>query len=192
MRASSLVASIRGLLILLACVTVSAVCFHSPEKERGQAEGAIAAARAAAAEAYAPDELRAAETALADYDAAVAQGDFRQALNAALTARDLAYEAVSRAGAARAEARGRAERLVTALEALAESIELRLSGATTPRITGSGAQRLRQAVAAASSSMQEARTAIEAERYPEAIGRMEAALAALQTEFDAVTRRPRS
>jgi hypothetical protein len=192
MRASSLAASVRGLLILLVGVSLLAACSHPPEKERGQAEGAIAAARAASAETYAPDDLRAAEAALADYDTAVAQGDFRQALNAALTARDLAYEAVSRAGTARAEARGRAERLVTALEALAENIERRLSGATTPRITGTGAQRLRLAVAAASSSMQEARTAIEAERYPVAIVNLEAALAALQTEFDAVTRRARS
>ena len=177
---------------MLVSLSISAACSHPPEKERGQAEGAIAAARAASAEAYAPDDLRAAEEALAEYDTAVAQGDYREALNAALTARDLAYEAVSRAGTARAEARGRAERLVTALESLAESIELRLSGATTPRITGSGAQRLRQAVAAASSSMQEARTAIEAEQYAVAISQMEAALAALQTEFDAVTRRVRS
>lgn len=167
-------------------------CSTPPEKERGQAEGAIAAARAASAEIYAADELLAAEAALTEYDAAVAQGDYREALNAALAARDRAYEAVTRASTAKAEARGRAERLVTAIEALTDQIAQRLSGAATPRITGANAQRLRQAVAAAGTALQEARSAIDDGQYPVAITRLEAAIAGLQKEFDSTTRRGRS
>lgn len=166
-------------------------CSQPPAKERGQAEGAIAAARAASAEVYAADELRAAEAALDRYDEAVLQKDYRQALNAALDARDRGYEAVKRASAARADARGQAERLVIAVDTLAASINDRISGAATPRISGASAQRLRKAVAASASSLQEARTAIADGQYPVAITRLEAALAALQKEFDAVTRRSR-
>lgn len=180
----------RSFVLLLATVLLAA-CSQPPDKERGQAEGAIAAARAASADVYAADDLHAAETALGAYDAAVAQGDYRQALSSALDARDRAYEAVRRASTAKAEARGRAESLVTALEGLIETISLRLSGATTPRITGSNALRLRKAVAASSTPLQEARTAIDEERYPAAITQLEAALAALQKEFSAVTRRGR-
>ncbi len=172
----------------LAAVTA---CSQPPAKERGQAEGAIAAARAASAEVYAADELLAAEAALVRYDLAVTQQDYRQALNAALDARDRAYEAVKRASAAKAEARGQAERLVGAIDTLAATINDRISGAVTPRVTGANAQLLRKAVAASALALQEARTAIDDGKYPVAITRLEAALAALQKEFEIVTRRVR-
>jgi hypothetical protein len=166
-------------------------CSSPPDKERGQAEGAIEAARAAAADVYAPADLAAAVAALAQYDAAVAQKDYRQALNAALNARDRAYEAAGRASSAKAEARGRAEQLIQSLDTLSLSITQRIAGTAMPRITGAGAQRLRPAVAAASVALQEARTAIAAENYPGAVGELEAALAALQKELDAATTRGR-
>ncbi len=178
-------------MILLTSLVLITACSQPPEKERGQAEGAIAAAREASAEVYAPDELLAAESALGEYDAAVTQGDYRAALNAALAARDRAYEAVRHASTAKAEARGRAERLVTEIEVLTTQITQRLSGTATPRITGAGAQRLRQAVAATSKTLQEAGTAIDDEQYPVAITRLEAALEGLRKEFDAATRRGR-
>ena len=177
--------------LVVSSLTVVAACSQPPAKERGQAEGAIAAARAASAEVYAADELLAAEAALARYDEAVLQKDYRQALNAALDARDRGYEAVKRASTAKAEARGQAERLVIALDTLSATINNRLSGAATPRITGANAQQLRKAVATSAGALQEARAAIADERYPVAITRLEAALAALQKEFDAVTRRSR-
>ncbi len=180
-----------SLVVLLSSLAFVSACSQPPDKERGQAEGAIAAARAASAEVYAADELLAAESALGEYDSAVAQGDYRAALNAALAARDRAYEAVRHASTAKAEARGRAERLVTEIEALTTQITERLAGTTTPRITGAGALRLRQAVAATSKTLQEAGTAIDDEQYPVAITRLEAALAGLQKEFDAATKRSR-
>jgi predicted nucleic acid-binding Zn-ribbon protein len=177
--------------IVLSSVTLLSACSQPPDKERGQAEGAIAAARAASAEVYAADELLAAEAALSRYDDAVAQKDYRQALNAALDARDRGYEAVKRASTAKADARGQAERLVTALDALATSINDRIASTATPRLSAAAAQRLRQAVAVSASTMQEARTAIDDGQYPVAIIRLEAALADLQKEFDAVPRRDR-
>jgi hypothetical protein len=174
--------------VLFASLTLLA-CSQPPEKERGQAEGAIAAARAASADVYAADELLAAEQALEQYDAAVTTGDYRQALNAALEARDRAYAAVTRASTARAEARGRADSLVTTIESLSAMIELRLSGAASPRLAGLSAQRLRDEVTRTSTILQEARTTIGAGHYLVAIPQLEAALAALQKEFDGATGR---
>jgi hypothetical protein len=174
---------------VLSSLTLLTACSQPPDKERGQAEGAIAAARAASAEVYAADELLAAEAALGRYDEAVAQKDYRQALNAALDARDRGYEAVKRASTAKADARGKAEHLVASLDALAATINDRLNSTATPRLTAAAAQRLRQAVAASATALQEARTAIDDGQYPVAITRLEAAVADLQKEFDSVTRR---
>lgn len=180
------------LVVLSSLLTVASACSTPPDKERGQAEGAIAAARAASAEVYAADELRAAEAALTRYDEAVAQKDYRQALNSALDARDRAYEAVRRASTAKADARARAEQLAQSLETLMETVSQRLAGTVTPRITGASAQRMKKAIAASTKALQEARTAIAAEQYPVAITGLEAADAALQKELDALTRRGRS
>jgi len=84
-------------------------CAAPPDKELHQAEGAIAAAKTADAERYAPDELRAAETALHNYDAAVAARDYRQALRLAMDAQVSASEAAKRAGDEKALARSHAE-----------------------------------------------------------------------------------
>jgi hypothetical protein len=175
---------------LLALVVVSA-CSTPPDKERGQADGAIAAARAASADVYAAEELAAAEAALSQYDTAVAQRDFRQALNAALTARDRAYEAAKRASTAKAEARGTAERLAGELAAQLDGLAARLAGTATPRVPAAQVARLRRAVTTARESLQEARTEIEREAYPKAITALEAALAAIAKEIDAASTRTR-
>ena len=85
---------------VLALVVLGA-CSEPPNKERQQAEARVAAARAADAAIYAPEGLQAAEAALQKYDEAVAQRDYRQALNLALEARDQAYEAAKQAGDAK-------------------------------------------------------------------------------------------
>ena len=73
-----------------------------------QAQGAIDAARAAGADQYARDEFAAAEDALKRAHEAVAQRDYRQALNNALDARERAQtaakESVDRKATARADA----------------------------------------------------------------------------------------
>ena len=87
-----LVAPIFGAILFTACSS-------PPDKERHQAEGAIAAAREAGAEAYAPNELAIAETSLNKYEAAVAERDYRLALSLAVEARDTAYRAAKHAAA---------------------------------------------------------------------------------------------
>lgn len=157
------------LLVAALVTTVAAGCSAPPEKERHQAEGALAAARAADAAIYAPEELKAAEAALAQYDAAVAAGDYRQALNQALAARDGAYEAARRASDQKAAARGEAEQLAAELEVLTRRASARLGGVGGSRVTGAAAQQLRNALRPAASALQEARTRLDRQDYRGAI-----------------------
>ena len=102
--------STRRFLLSLAIVAAvaGAACGDPPDKEMQQAQGAIDAARAAGADQYARDEFTAAEDALKRSHDAVAQRDYRQALNAALDARERAQtaakESVNRKATARADA----------------------------------------------------------------------------------------
>jgi hypothetical protein len=146
-----------------------ASCAEPPAKERHQAEGAVAAARAADAAVYAPQELNAAEAALRQYDEAAAQRDYRLALDHALEARDRALDAARQAGERKAAARSQAERLLAELEALTAAATARLAASGNARLTGAAADRLRASVKDASSAMQEARTRIERQAYPDAV-----------------------
>jgi hypothetical protein len=154
----------RAWLCLVAVAAAATLaCSEPPTKEFHQAEGAIAAARAADAATYAPDELKTAEDALARYDAAVAQHDYRQALSLAIEARDGAYDAAKRAGNEKAAARGEAERLLGELESLVRTAEARLAG--PPRPPAATAARLRTAVQSAQATLQEARTHVDAQQF---------------------------
>jgi len=156
---------LRRLLIATIVLVATVRCSAPPEKERHQAEGALAAARAADAATYAPAELKAAETSLAQYDAAVAARDYRQALSLALAARDGAYEAVRRASDEKASARVQAIQLLAELDALTKAAQARLGGTAGPRPTGLAAERLRAALRPAASALQEARARVEKQDY---------------------------
>src|SRR6185436_789496 len=82
-------------LACVACVVaaLAAGCEEPPDKEIGEAQGAIAAARAAGAERYAVTEFTAATTELTQANEAVAARDFRLALNHALESREQARAA---------------------------------------------------------------------------------------------------
>ena len=154
--------------ILLSVLTLTS-CSDPPAKERHQAEGALAAARAADAGVYASQELEAAERALQRYDDAVTQRDFRLALDSAIEARDRAFDAARRASDRKADARSQAERLLTELTTLTAAANARLSAGNPSRISGSAADRLRAAVKDATGVMQEARTLIDRQAYLDAI-----------------------
>jgi hypothetical protein len=152
-------------------------CAAPPQKEMDQAEGAIATARAAGAPQYAASEFAAAESALAKSHEAVAQRDYRQALNQALDARERAQTAAREAADKKAIARARAERAITSAELALAMAQQRLGAAVaTPQapgrrsIAGTPAfQALQQVVASASTGVQEARSHIQAQRFDEAL-----------------------
>ena len=75
-----------------------------------QAQGAIDAARAAGADRYAATEYTAATDALKRAQDAVAQRDYRQALNEALDSREHAQNAAREAADSKAQVRGEVER----------------------------------------------------------------------------------
>ena len=83
-----------------------------------QAQGAIDAARAARADRYATEEYDAAVTALKRANEAVAQRDYRLALNHALDARERAQGAAKEAADQQATLRSGAERRLGELTAM--------------------------------------------------------------------------
>jgi hypothetical protein len=173
----------RRLASVLLITALTLACSEPPTKEQHQAEGALAAARAADAAIYAPDQLKAAEAALQKYDAAVAERDYRGALNDALDARDLAYAAAKQASDDKAAARGRAETLVAQLDALTRTATARLAGTATPRLSSQAAERVRAALRTAPSALQEARSLLEKQDYRGAIKRLEPVVQTLQREL---------
>ena len=170
----------------LACTVVAltlvAACSEPPDKERHQAEGALEAARAASADLYAPEPFQDAVADLKKYDEAVAQRDYRQALNHALEARDRAYEAVKEAGNNRAEQRSQAERLIQDLGPLVTNATAKLTGAQG-RPVGPAADRLRAARDAGTAALQETRTRMANQDYPGVIARATPVIAALRKEL---------
>src|SRR5713226_5821968 len=96
--------------IVIIVSMLAAACGEPPEKEMQQAQGAIDAARATGADQYARDEFNAAEAALKRAQDAVAQRDYRQALNDALDARERAQTAAKDTVNLKATARANAEK----------------------------------------------------------------------------------
>jgi hypothetical protein len=174
-------------------VAFTSACAEPPTKERHQADGALAAARAAEAAVYAPVPFQAAEQALKHYDDAVKGGDYRLALNYAIDARDRAYEAAKLAGNEKAAARSQAERLATEFELLLKRAEARLAGTAGPRPTGQTAERLRGTVRSAPGLLQEARTRLGKQDYRGTIKLLTQPVEMLRRETGgADTRKPRT
>jgi hypothetical protein len=166
-----------------------AACSTPPDKERQEAEAALAAARSADAATYAPVEFQDAQDALEKYDAAVGQRDYRQALNHALEARHLASTAATQAQARKAELRNQADRLAVDLDALIARATARLT--SPPRPTGPAAARLRSARDAGRVALQEARTQLAQLNYQKAVRALEPAVSRLGREMPAVTSAPK-
>jgi hypothetical protein len=170
----------------VACVLALSIgCSSPPDNERHQAEGAIAAARAADAGRYAPKALEMAESALAGYDAAVAQRDYREALRLALEARDTAYQAARDASDEKAAARSRAEQLLAEGTTLLDTFDARPGTRGPGRVTP-GAEVASATVAGdARAAMQEARLKLGQADYRGAAETLAPVIARLRAETDA-------
>ncbi|HZP47936.1 MAG TPA: DUF4398 domain-containing protein [Vicinamibacterales bacterium] len=151
--------------ILLTLVVATAGCGDPPDKEMQQAQGAIDAAKAAGADQYAHDELTAAEKALKDATDAVADRDYRLALNHALDAREHAQLAAKQAGDGKAAARADADRtLRDATQALVEA-RTRLKAAEAARVAPRTLADARRLIADGDETLQKARAAFQAGQY---------------------------
>ena len=145
----------------------------------------IATAIAAGAPTYAADELASAETALKRYDEFVSQRDYKQALSAALDARDRGLEAASVSKAKQVALRAEAERLLTSLESALAVAETQLK-APGPRALAKTAEALRLTRKATVQAVQEARAQLSAGTLTPAIARVIAATAALKRDSSAL------
>jgi hypothetical protein len=167
----------RAVIGLLICLCLA--CSEPPLKERQQADEALATARTAGAAIYAADELKAAEAALKTYDEAVAQHDYRQALNRALDARDRAYEAARLAGEQKKALQKQIATLTTDTKALIHTAESRIAASRTSR----AADKLRPALHNASQALQESIALSGKGDYRGAVKRLTEASESLRKEL---------
>jgi hypothetical protein len=150
----------------LACllVALAGACTSPPDKELGQAQGALDAARAAGAERYAPTEFTAATAALQSANDAVGQGDYRLALNHAIDSREQAQNAARVAADTRAKVRGDVERSMAEVNALSNEVRswaASPASARTPRTRRIAQQLVTQSTA----ELQKAGSLMQAEDY---------------------------
>jgi len=149
---------------MLAALLITA-CGDPPNKEMDQAQGAIDAARAAGADRYAATEYSAATDALKRSQDAVAQRDYRLALNEALDSREHAQNAAREAADTKAQLRGEVERDMAQIAALIAEANTRLAAATRARVPRRVLEGPRQTLAAVDESVQKAGEAIKADDY---------------------------
>ncbi len=153
---------------------------------------AIDTARTAGASAYAADQLTAAEASLKRYDDLVADRDYKQALSAALDARDRAFDAAKSATARQASLRSEADQLLKSLDAAVAAADADLK-ASRSASAARRADKLRLTRKAAASAMQEARTMMTAGELTKAVKRLVDANAAMKRDIaslEAVVKKP--
>jgi hypothetical protein len=153
---------------LLASLAVASACSgNPPDKEIKQAEAAIAAARGAGANQYAKAEFAAAQDALKRATDAVADRDYRLALNHALDARERAEAAAKQAADGKVIARADADRALRDLTAALADARARLKAARpgrVPRVVG-----VPSATTDMKDAVQEARSRLERGDYAVAV-----------------------
>jgi chromosome segregation protein len=157
----------RRVLLCLALVAAmtGAACGDPPDKEMQQAQAAIDAARAAGADRFARDEFAAAEDALKRSHDAVAQRDYRQALNTALDARERAQLATKEATDRKAIARTDAEHALAAADGALHDARAKLKNAETARAATKSLAAARRSIANEETAMQEAHATFDRGDY---------------------------
>ena len=165
----------------LCSVFFVAACGTPPSREMDQAQGAIDAARAAGADRYATEQYGAAVKALENAHNAVAQRDYRLALNHALDSRDRAQSAAKEAASQQAVLRSGAERRLGIVTALLDQAKKRLASAEAARVPRRALSAARLAIGDAEKSLQEAGTGIQEGNYRESQDRLGESAKKLQT-----------
>jgi hypothetical protein len=155
-----------------------------------QAQGAIDAARAAGADRYAVEEYQAAVNALKGAQDAVAQRDYRLALNHALDSRERAEAAAKQGAEQQAALRSAVERRLGEVTAMLALANQRLAAAEAAHIPRRSLAAPRAGIAAADASLQKAGTQITGGDYLASqtqLAETVAQLRAAMGEVDALT-----
>jgi Domain of unknown function (DUF4398) len=153
-------------LAVLAALVGAACGGDPPDKEMQQAQGAIDTARAAGADEYAREEFTAAQDSLKRSADAVAQRDYRLALNLAFDARERAQTAAKDTVDRKATARANAARALGSATAAVSSARARLKAAETAHAPARSLAGQRRMVNELDSAVQKARSAFERGEYP--------------------------
>jgi hypothetical protein len=140
----------------VALAFVVAACAEPPNKEIAQAQGAIEAARAAGADKYAVDEYKAATTAMSQANEAVAQRDYRLALNHALESREHAQNAARDGAETQGRIRAEVERAMAEVAGLLAQANLRLAAAEKARVSRVALREAQQLLAQVNDDVQKA------------------------------------
>jgi uncharacterized protein DUF4398 len=151
--------------IALAASIFAMACGTPPDKEMQQAQGAIDAARAAGADKYAQEEFAAAQTALKKAQDAVADRDYRLALNHALDSREQAQNAAKDAADQKATVRTDADRAVNAAMAALNDAHTQLKAAETAHVPLRTLAEPRRIITDADAAVQKARAQFAAGDY---------------------------
>lgn len=179
------------LVITLAALAAAGGCASPPDKELHRAEGAIDTARAAGAPRYATEEFSAAEAALARAAAAVAQRDYRLALNGALDARERALVAARTATESRARVRSQIEQQVADIETARRSLDARLAEAETAKVAPQALAAGRASSARVAKALTEVRPLLDAgddDKAAALLMPLAAQLTTARSEIDAVVK----
>jgi hypothetical protein len=170
--------------LLVVTALLAASCGEPPSKELHQAQGAIDAARAAGADAYATEDFSAAVEALKRAEDAVAERDYRLALSQALDSRERAQAAAKLAASQKAAVRSEAERLLAEVTSAVAVAAARLPP-DAPR-PSSEVVELESALQSARAAMDEAGKALASEDYLEARRRLQGVRDAVVTALQAL------
>lgn len=184
--------SARRHLLSLAVITALAgtACGDPPDKEIQQAQGAIDTARAAGADQYARVEFTAAEDALKRAHDAVAQRDYRLALNNALDARERALAAAKETVDRKTTARADAERELLDAMTILNDARAKLRNAETARVAARTLTPARRVTTDAETQVQKARATFDKGDYLAVIESARETTARLRTtmrDLDAAT-----
>ena len=161
-----------------------ASCSEPPTAEHDQAIASLAAARTAGAATYAADDFAAAQDFLKRYDEFVAQRDYKQALNAALNARDRGFDAAKASATKQQALRDDAAKQIAVIELDLKAAEAALTVA--PRSAARRSEKLRQTRKATTAAMQEARTLLGNGELTKAGKKLADASAALKRDIAAM------
>ncbi len=154
-----------------------------------QAQGSIDAARAAGADRYATEQYDASVKALKNAQDAVAQRDYRLALNYALDGRDRAQRAAKEAATQQAVLRSASERRLGEVTASLDQAKRQLKVADSARVPRRSLVAARAAIAEAEESLQKAGTSIQESNYnvsQEALAESARKLQSAMAEIDTV------
>jgi hypothetical protein len=174
----------------LVALVLTSACGAPPEKEMHQAQGAIDAARAAGAEDYATDEFTAAVDALKKSEDAVAQRDFRLALNHALDSLERAQNAAKQAANQKAAVRSAAEHLLAEVTSATATASDHLAAARGARAPKPELDALQAAITAARTALDQAGKALASTDYLDARRQLAGVTERLHAALHAVVATP--